>query len=120
MDGRQTACRTSCIEKCFPNSEIYLCDFHCLQAWECIFKTSKFGLSADKEGMALLRSIVDSCTQEEFKDNLRKLKSSHVWNKSRSTLPAYFKREWTGNEEVNELNTVSFYEIIVMNYNYYV
>ena len=109
------------LKNVFPDSEIYLCDFHCLQAWDHRFKTSKFGLSAHREeGMALLGSTADSCTQEEFEHNLRKLKSSHVQNKSRSTLLAYFKREWTGNEEVNKLNTVSFYEMIVMNYNYYV
>ena len=62
------------LKNVFPNSEIYLCDLHHLQAWECRFKTSKFELSAHREeGMALLRSVADSCTQEEFKHNLENL-----------------------------------------------
>ena len=43
------------LKQVFPDSEICLCDFHHLQAWERWFKTSKFGLSAHRdEGMALL------------------------------------------------------------------
>ena len=43
------------LKQVFPDSEIHLCNFHHLQAWERWFKTSKFGLSAHRdEGMALL------------------------------------------------------------------
>ena len=85
----------------FPDSEIYLFNFHHLQAWERQFKTSKFGLSAHRdEGMALLQAVADSCPQAEYKRNLHALKNSYVWTKHRSTLPAYFQREWQGNEEV--------------------
>ena len=94
----------------FPDSEIYLCDFHNLQAWGRRFKMSKFGLSSHREeGMAVMRSVADLCTQEEFEHNLRALKSSHVWNKSRSTLPAYFEKEWIGNQEVNTLHFLGYY-----------
>ena len=42
------------LKQVFPDSEIYLCDFHHLQAWERWFRTSKFGLSTHRdEGMAV-------------------------------------------------------------------
>ena len=91
----------------FPNSEIYLCDFHHLQAWERRFKTSKFGLATHQdEGMALLHAVADSCTQAEYKQNLHALKNSYIWTKHGSTLSVYFQREWQGNEEVYIFNTL--------------
>ncbi len=78
------------IESAFPNTHVYLCDFHREQCWERWTKDHKHGLS--KEDSELLLDLLRNCAQappssvhEEksqdyyYMQTLDNLKKSKVW-----------------------------------------
>ena len=102
------------IRSIFPASEVYLCDFHRLQCWDRFLRTTRNGLVSHRETtFKLLRSIGESCSEEEFSDNLEALHESYVWNKDRR-LSEYYNREWAGKEEVSFVDTSKIFIIFHM------
>ena len=88
------------IEKCFPGTKVFLCDFHREQAWERWVKDHKHGLTKDEqeELLSLLRACAnaspfypqqgETATESEaeqgeidrlYSQAVTDLKSSNVW-----------------------------------------
>ena len=78
------------IEKCFPTTRVFLCDFHREQAWERWTKDHKHGLTVEEQGqlLQLLRACANAPPQrgEDVTDKLLGyssavsiLKTSTVW-----------------------------------------
>ena len=80
----------SALESCFPNTTVYLCDFHREQAWERWTKDHKHGLNPD-EGQWLLDQLrtcawaPSACpdkgvpTDHHFQQAVKALQSSNLW-----------------------------------------
>ncbi|XP_061178455.1 uncharacterized protein LOC133187113 [Saccostrea echinata] len=84
----------SSIESVFPESFVYLCDFHREQAWERWLKATHNGVGDNKdEILSLLRSIARSKTIEEFEMSSNRLKKSHFWTEN-NRFRKWFEGRW--------------------------
>ena len=74
----------------FPESCVYLCGFHRLQAWLRWLVNTKNGVSGYKDQLlGLLCNIADATTEEKYISSLLKLQKSHLWSKH-SKLRNYY------------------------------
>ena len=65
----------------FPESVIFLCSFHRLQAWLQWLVNGKNGVSQYKDQcMSILHSLGESKTEDEYTRNLLRLQKSQVWS----------------------------------------
>ena len=97
----------------FPNSTVYLCDFHREQAWTRWTRDSKHGLSAqDREDLlSILRRVAFTppCHEEGktvdtyYRNEERKLRESNVW-KQHQQVRQWLSRKWLTIPEVNSIN----------------
>jgi len=92
----------SALECCFPDTTIYLCDFHREQAWERWVKDGKHGLTSDEADQLLaeLRACawappgregedIDIC----YKQAVQNLKESKVW-KDHTCVQQWLSTTW--------------------------
>lgn len=102
------------IESAFPNTQVYLCDFHREQCWERWTKDHKHGLTKDESEILLdlLRtcaqapppSIHDEEKQQDYHYNqaLDSLKASQVW-KSNAQVSKWLTNTWLSIPQVSLL-----------------
>ena len=85
----------------FPESVIFLCSFHRLQAWLRWLVNGKNGVSQYKDQcMSILRSLGESKTEDEYTRNLLRLQKSHVWSRF-PNLRNYYTQQWAPKKKVN-------------------
>ena len=78
----------------FPESCVYLCGFHRLQAWLRWLVNTKNGVSVYKDQiLSLMRNIADSNTEARYMSSLVKLQKSYFWSKSLK-LRNYYTQQW--------------------------
>ena len=66
----------------FPESCVYLCGFHRLQAWLRWLVNTKNGVSSHKDQvLGLLRNIAEATTEDKYTTALLRLQKSHIWSK---------------------------------------
>ena len=101
----------------FPESCIYLCGFHRLQAWLRWLVNTKNGVSGHKDYIiTLFRNIADSMTEEKYSSALLKLQKSHIWSKH-VKLCNYYTQQWAPKKLVSNLVYGSRHELCNMLHN---
>lgn len=92
------------LETCFPDSKVYLCDFHREQAWERWTRDSKHGLSSsDSE---LLLDQLRACAWAPSPDTSEGLQQDHYYKKAVDALKA--SSVWENNEHVSQWLTTTW------------
>ena len=87
----------------FPESCVYLCGFHRLQAWLQWLMNTKNGVSGYKDQLlGLLHNIADATTEEKYMSSLLKLQKSHLWPKH-SKSRNYYMQQWAPKKLVGNL-----------------
>ena len=85
----------------FPESVIFLCSFHRLQAWLRWLVNGKNGVSQYKDQcMSILHSLGESKTEDEYTRNLLRLQKSHVWSRFPNLRNCYMQ-QWAPKKKVN-------------------
>ena len=85
----------------FPESVIFLCSFHRLQAWLRWLVNGKNGVSQYKDQcMSILCLLGESKTEDEYTRNLLCLQKSHVWSRFLN-LKNYYTQQWAPKKKVN-------------------
>ena len=78
----------------YPESCIYLCGFHRLQAWLRWLVNTKNGVSVHKDKiLSLMRNVADATTEVQYTAALVKLQKSPFWSKSLK-LRNYYTQQW--------------------------
>ena len=84
----------------FPDSVVYLCTFHRLQAWLRWIVNGRNGVADFRDQcMSLLRAVGESRTEEEYMRNLARLQKSHVWSRF-PNLRKYYTQQWAPKKKV--------------------
>lgn len=84
----------------FPDSVVYLCTFHRLQAWLRWIVNGRNGVADFRDQcMSLLRAVGESRTEEEYMRNLARLQKSHVWSRF-PNLRNYYTQQWAPKKKV--------------------
>ena len=112
----------SALEAAFPDTVVYLCDFHREQAWERWVKASKHGLSNSEADILLdhLRAIAwaPSANPEEFEEGnnfsryhhydsaVAVLKATNLWNRN-SNVRQWLTTTWLNISEVCHIYVVT-------------
>ncbi|XP_069108844.1 uncharacterized protein [Argopecten irradians] len=86
------------IHSVFPESKIYICDFHRKQAWHRWLIASKHGVTSQEQTSNLLNAVAESFTEDEFQQNLTRLHESQVW-KTQPKLQNYINGQWLANDK---------------------
>ena len=91
------------VELAFPDCKVYLCDFHCEQAWERWVQDRKHGLSASEGDilLSLLRACawappsrnVDAQIDHYYREADNHLKQSPVWREHQA-VQAWLNTKW--------------------------
>ena len=109
------------LETCFPDTKVYLCDFHREQAWERWTRDSSHGLSTDDSEFLLeqLRACAwaPSTTPAEnlpldhnYLQAVDALKSSNLW-KNNPQVSQWLNSTWLTMPEVSEHYSTVWYSI---------
>ena len=87
----------------FPESCVYLCGFHRLQAWLRWLVNTKNGVSGHKDQILnLLHNIAEATTEEKYTGALLRLQKSYVWSKH-AKLRNYYTQQWAPKKLVRNL-----------------
>ena len=87
----------------FPESVVYLCGFHRLQAWLRWLVNTKNGVSSYKDyTMGLLRAVAEAKTEENYTRALMALQKSHVWTRF-PNLRNYYSQQWAPKKKVQAI-----------------
>ncbi|XP_062591433.1 uncharacterized protein LOC134252909 [Saccostrea cucullata] len=82
------------LESVFPESFVYLCDFHREQSWDRWLKASHNNIGEDKaEILSLFRSMAHANTVEKFEMAKANLEESRLWTEN-SRLRKWFTDRW--------------------------
>ena len=88
------------IHAVFPDSVVYLCAFHRLQAWLWWLVNTKNGVSNYQTYcMALLRAVGDAKTEDGYTKALMVLQKSHVWLRF-PNFWNYYTNQWAPKKKV--------------------
>ena len=88
------------IHAVFPDSVVYLCTFHRLQAWLQWLINTKNGVSNYQTYcMALLRAVGDAKTEDGYTKALMALQKSHVWSRF-PNFRNYYTNQWAPKKKV--------------------
>ena len=88
------------IRAVFPDSVVYLCAFHRLQAWLWWKVNTKNGVSNYQTYcMGLLRAVGDAKTEDAYTKALMKLQKSHVWSRF-PNFRNYYTQQWAPKKKV--------------------
>ena len=84
----------------FPDSIVYLCAFHRLQAWLRWIVNTKNGVSNYQTYcMGLLRAVGDTKTEDAYTKALMELQKSHVWSRF-PNYRNYYTQQWAPKKKV--------------------
>ncbi|XP_033730681.1 uncharacterized protein LOC117320120 [Pecten maximus] len=86
------------ISRVFPEANIFICDFHRKQAWLRWTTASKHDVTSQEETLHLLNMVAESCSIEEYNDNLKKLQNSEAW-RNNLKLQQYIQNQWLANDK---------------------
>lgn len=83
------------IEQQFPNSQVYICDFHRIQAWQRWSRTGKNGLTAGQQEafLAMLQRVAYSRSKKQFEEALVTLRNSKVYRNNMKAKD-YVEKVW--------------------------
>ncbi|KXJ09652.1 hypothetical protein AC249_AIPGENE11456 [Exaiptasia diaphana] len=83
------------LEEVFKGIEVYICDFHRLQAQQRWSRAGKNGLSPTEKElfMAYMNKITYARTEDDFRKKVAKLKESHLY-KSKAHVQRYVETTW--------------------------
>ena len=97
------------IRAVFPDSVVYLCAFHRLQAWLRWIVNTKNGLSNYQTYcMGLLRAVGDAKTEDAYTKALMALQKSHVWSRY-PNFRNYYSNQWAPKKKVNTMSVWALY-----------
>ena len=95
----------------FPDSIVYLCAFHRLQAWLQWIVNTKNGVSNYQTYcMGLLRAVGDAKTEDAYTKALMELQKSYVWSRF-PNFRNYYTQQWAP-KKVTRWSVVSWYMVI--------
>ena len=101
------------IRAVFPDSVVYLCAFHRLQAWLRWIVNTKNGLSNYQTYcMGLLRAVGDAKTEDAYTKALMALQKSHVWSRY-PNFRNYYSNQWAPKKEGKHNERVGVIDIYV-------
>ena len=96
------------IRAVFPDSVVYLCVFHRLQAWLRWLVNTKIGVSNYQTYcMALLRVVGDAKTEDGYTKVLMALQKSHVWLQF-PNFRNYYTNQWAPKNKVKRSIVVPY------------
>ncbi|KAL3197487.1 hypothetical protein MRX96_044889 [Rhipicephalus microplus] len=82
----------SVIKKVFPESQISICDFHRLQAWQRWLRRKENNISDPDEALRLMKHVASSSNQHDFDKAVEVLVDSEYWKNER--FRSYFEEVW--------------------------
>ena len=86
-----------------PETGVYLCGFHRLQAWLRWLVNTKNGVSGHKDQvLGLLWNIVKATTKDKYMTDLLRLQKLHIWSKH-VKLRSYYTQQWAPKKLVRNL-----------------
>ena len=89
------------LKKVFPESKVFLCDFHRGQAWLRWLRTKENKCTDQKTTVfEYLKAVGNSYTEEQFEANLAKLRDLPIW-KREEKLRNYITNTWLPQAKVN-------------------
>ena len=98
IDCQQSEENAICVV--FPDSVVYLCAFHRLQAWLRWLVNMKNGVSNYQTYcMGLLRAGGDAKTEDTYTKALMDLQKSHVWSRF-PNFRNYYTQQWAPKKKV--------------------
>ncbi|XP_033724762.1 uncharacterized protein LOC117314765 [Pecten maximus] len=87
------------IEEVFPETFVYICDFHREQSWTRWVSKIDNGVSQCKDSsLSMLRRCAHACTLAEYQDAVQKLQKSSHWI-TNSRLRNWFTKTWMSKEK---------------------
>ena len=105
------------INKLFPITQVYMCEFHREQAWERWVKDRKHGLTSDQASVVLdkLRdySNCDKPVDYHYLDAVEKLKETKVW-KSSNDVQQWLNSNWLSCPKVMQYDYVCIHREFVL------
>ena len=88
------------IHAVFPDSIVYTCAFHRLQAWLWWIVNTKNGVSNYQTYyMGLLRAVGDAKTEDTCTKALMELQKSHIWSRF-PNFHNYYTQQWAPKKKV--------------------
>ena len=87
-----SAAEISAIEKQFPDSKVFICDFHKIQAWQRWMRTTTNGLTSGQQQALIedLQCVAYAGQQKQFEEAVEKLSTSEVYIRN-SNVGIYIK-----------------------------
>ncbi|KAH7965057.1 hypothetical protein HPB49_003105 [Dermacentor silvarum] len=87
----------SAIKQVFPESQISICDFHRLQAWQRWLRRKENNISDPDEALRLMKHLASASNQDEFDKAFEVLVASEYWKNE--TFRSYFEAVWLSVKE---------------------
>ncbi|KAH6926678.1 hypothetical protein HPB50_021193 [Hyalomma asiaticum] len=88
----------SAIKQVFPESQISICDFHRLQAWQRWLRRKENDVSDPDEALRLMKRLASASNQDEFGKALEVLVASEHWKNAK--FRSYFEAVWLSVKEL--------------------
>ncbi|KAH8040158.1 hypothetical protein HPB51_009536 [Rhipicephalus microplus] len=88
----------SAIKQVFPESQISICDFHRLQAWQRWLRRKENNISDPDEALRLMKHVASASNQHDFDKAVEVLVDSEYWKNER--FRSYFEEVWLSVKEL--------------------
>ncbi|KAL3204122.1 hypothetical protein MRX96_001103 [Rhipicephalus microplus] len=88
----------SAIKQVFPESQISICDFHRLQAWQRWLRRKENNISNPDEALRLMKHVASASNQHDFDKVVEVLVDSEYWKNER--FRSYFEEVWLSVKEL--------------------
>ena len=90
-----STCEIDALEARFPGAQVYICDFHRLQAWQRWIRKAKNGLNTleQQELLSHLKRVANSRTQAAYSTAVTSLRSLPVYV-SNENVKRYVEKTW--------------------------
>ncbi|KAL3229415.1 hypothetical protein MRX96_023600 [Rhipicephalus microplus] len=88
----------STIKQVFPESQISICDFHRLQAWQRWLCRKENNISNPDEALRLMKHVASASSQHDFDKAVEVLVDSEYWKNNR--FRSYFEEVWLSVKEL--------------------
>ncbi|XP_075535233.1 uncharacterized protein LOC142570787 [Dermacentor variabilis] len=88
----------SAIKQVFPESQISICDFHRLQAWQRCLRRKENSISDPDDALRLMKRLASASNQDEFDKAFEVLVASEYWKNEK--FRSYFEAVWLSVKEL--------------------